>query len=106
MTDVLPSIMLTGLNLGTAFTPGVNDARDWYELVTGMDMITGEKLLTWERVAAGVAVIAGSGVLYRKIVNAISETGGRAVVKEAIKGLPGLKYISEGPLRSSFVLEE
>ncbi|HCN84563.1 MAG TPA: hypothetical protein DIT07_13220, partial [Sphingobacteriaceae bacterium] len=68
IASTLETIVKTTLNVATALTPGINDARDWFELITGTDMITGEKLETWERVLTGAAVIAGSGVLFRDAI--------------------------------------
>ncbi len=45
----------------TAFTPGVNDARDLYELFEGKDLLSGEALNSFERSLALVGLAIGSG---------------------------------------------
>lgn len=57
------------VNLGTILTPGINDARDLYEFVTGKDMITGVLLSIWERGLSGAGLLIGSGAFYRQINN-------------------------------------
>ncbi|HQU46029.1 MAG TPA: HNH endonuclease [Pirellulales bacterium] len=53
-------------NVFTAVVPGINDARDVYEVVTGKDLVTGEKLTADERMntlrAAAVPGVSGAEV--------------------------------------------
>ncbi len=55
------------LNIGTAFMPFVNDGRDLFELVTGLDLITKAKLTYWDRGLSGAGLLIGSGAFFRNI---------------------------------------
>ncbi len=52
----------------TAFTPGVNDARDLYELFEGKDLLSGEALNSFERSLALVGLAIGSGAGFRVVL--------------------------------------
>ncbi|MBI2027922.1 MAG: hypothetical protein HYS98_09015 [Deltaproteobacteria bacterium] len=52
-------------DLGTAIAPGVNDVRDWFELVSGIDMITQEELSFAERSFCLIGLFVGSGAGFR-----------------------------------------
>lgn len=82
------------LNIGTMFTPGINDARDLYEFLTGKDLITGALLTIWERGLSGAGLLIGSGAFYRHIDNL------PMFRKEALDiahyGVPDFKLVQSG----------
>lgn len=88
------------LDVFTMFTPGINDARDLYEFVTGMDLIKGEQLTIWQRGLSGAGLIIGSGAFYRQIDNLpyVSEVA----LKIAKEGIPDFKMIQMGDLQYCF----
>jgi hypothetical protein len=58
----LKSIALVVLDVLTGVTPGIDLARDLYELLTGKDLITGEELDEFGRMMAAVGILtAGKG---------------------------------------------
>lgn len=52
--------------IAVGFIPGVNDAVDLYEVVSGRDFISGEKLSTLGRLVSGVGLLAASGSFWRE----------------------------------------
>lgn len=88
------------LNVGTMLTPGINDARDLYEFVTGKDLITGVLLTVWERGLSGAGLLIGSGAFYRQIDNLpmVQQTA----LDIARQGIPDLKMIRSGDLKYYF----
>lgn len=106
VSETLMEWAKVGADIGTAFIPYVNDARDWFELTTGVDLISGDKLEPWERVAAGVGLLAGSGAAYRGVVNYLrGAEAAKKTLEVARLGIPGLRPITEGALKGSFVSE-
>lgn len=93
-----------GLNIATSLLPFVNDARDLYELTTGMDMITGEELKLWERAVSGAGLLIGSGAFFRNI--ATSPAIAKQAVDLAGKGIPGVDMIKSGSLKYHFISKE
>ena len=65
LTDLEKTLFETMVRLGVGFTPGLNDAADVYELLTGNDFISGKNLSIFEQALSGVGVIVGSGATYR-----------------------------------------
>jgi len=94
--STLKTVATWGADILTSFTPGVNDARDWYELTTGKDLVHGDDIGVFGRVMAGIGLIAGSGVVLRKggglikkgfkKVGSVLSTGGGYIKKWAGKG--------------------
>lgn len=84
------------LNVGTTFTPFINDARDAYELINGRDLITGEEISGFGRVLTAVALIAGNGNLYRKAAEQLKESFFKKALTESLPGIPKLKYTGSG----------
>jgi hypothetical protein len=87
-------------NAVTAVVPGVNDARDVYEVVTGKDFVTGEQLDTNERVATAIMtpLIGASGSEVRAAQGGLeSVQEARRVAKgaDATKDLNKLENASE-----------
>lgn len=64
--ETMKEVGKVGLNLTTMFTPGLNDARDLYEVTTGRDLIDGRELAIWERALSAVGLVFGSGAAFRK----------------------------------------
>lgn len=92
------------LNAGTMLTPGINDARDLYEFITGKDLITGALLTIWERGLSGAGLLIGSGAFYRQIDNLpmVQQTA----LDIAQKGIPDFKMIQTGDLKYFFKSKE
>ncbi len=93
ISQTIIEIFKVGLDVGTAFTPFVNDARDLYELSTGLDLVSGEEIGVFGRACALAGLVTGSGQLYRKIFNGISDSKVRGVLSNADKGIPSLKFV-------------
>lgn len=96
------------LDLTTGMTPGVNDARDLYEFLTGVDVITQEDIGILGRVLAGGGLIMGSGVLFRKLLQSDAANLTTRILAQAqdLRGFPGMKYITDGPLKGSMISEK
>jgi hypothetical protein len=88
------------LNITTAMTPFVNDARDIYELVTGKDMITGAILTYWERGLSGAGLFLGSGVYWRYLSELPHMR--RNALDLAEQGIPGISMVKSGDLKYHF----
>jgi hypothetical protein len=88
------------LDIGTALTPGINDARDWYELTTGKDLITGGLLTLWQRGLSGLGLIIGNGAFYRHIDNLPMVR--QNALEIAKMGIPDLKMIKYGNLKYAY----
>jgi predicted nucleotidyltransferase len=63
------------INIVTAFTPYVNDGRDFYEAFHGRDMITQEKLTRFERSLSFIGLIIASGTVFRKFLKYLFKYG-------------------------------
>lgn len=93
------------IDLGTSITPGVNDARDLYELLTGLDFVTNEDIGMFGRMLAGGGLLIGSGALFRKIINSNSSNAVIKILKNStsLRGFPKMKYIRSGKFKGSMV---
>ena len=61
----------TVLDVGTGFVPGINDARDFYELTCGKDLFSGENIGLEGRTLSALGLLIGSGALYRNIAHSV-----------------------------------
>ena len=98
------------IDLTTTFTPGVSDARDIYEFLTGVDLVTQEDIGVSGRVLAGAGLVAGSGILFRKILG-IGISTKDVTVKilkqaESLKGFPGMRLIRDGEFKGSMISDK
>ena len=100
VAKTLVEVLTNGLDVGTAFVPYVNDARDLYELSTGRDLVSGEELTPFDRTLSAVALIGGSGALYRKIAEKVRSALSRKLLKKAAGGIPSLTHTGQGSWRS------
>lgn len=91
------------LDIGTAVTPVVNDARDIYELLTGLDLITHEEIGVFGRSLAAGGLIIGSGALFRKILDSVSSTATTKVLQNIARkgGVDRLTLIKTGEFAGS-----
>lgn len=88
------------IDIGTGLTPGINDARDLYELVTGLDMVSGANLTYWERGLSATGLLVGSGAFYRQIDNLPQVR--QSALEIARMGIPDFKMIKSGDLKYYF----
>jgi Flp pilus assembly pilin Flp len=56
-----PTLLVTGADIATDFTPGVSNVKDASIAITGVNPVTGEQVGTVGRVAAGVFAVPGIG---------------------------------------------
>ncbi len=66
---------------GVGAIPGMGDAIDLYEVLTGIDFFTSEELDTQSRVASAIGLIIGSGSQWRGVLNAVD----KEVAKDGVR---------------------
>jgi Pre-toxin TG len=87
-------------DIATSLTPFIGDARDFYELTTGLDLITGKKLVSFERFLCGMGIIGGSGAFFRNTLSKLRDKYFKKVLEQGLNGLPDLTPLAEGGWKS------
>jgi len=96
-------------DLGSAFTPGVSEARAFYEMTSGKNVIDGSTLGLGSRALLGVGVMLGVGEAPEEVALTIERVLSKEALAESEQSIEAAKSVAEAEMAmpgTRAVLEE